>query len=438
MTNVHPIAVMIWCIFLGLGAPLPAFAAIHYSGERYQPLPSSWAGFLADHRALRLVGVPLSPKVPPSLLRLEYQTHFDSLFARQARLTADELADLGALALRLGKTDMALDVLRPAVRLHPRHFALAANLASAWQVAGQMAEALEQQQQAVMLSPVEHQPLEQLHLKMLRARQKVGTGLDDLFGLRYATSQGHRLGKLTAAEQKALPGDAVALTQRLALSFPSDARLLWQLGELAAVHGDLTTAGQLLDQCVGEFGLSDPALRQARQACLAAINPKALPSEQQTQHTSHATGLKLVAKSKRPLVQQPFDVKRLAARQPGEPNLLVWPLLAETAVEPRGARWRFHSYVEKLDGQLVTLTGFLHPLTDDLACTSFMLVENPIGCWYCTAPDLTGLVFVTMKPGTTARFTRDVITIVGTLKLNRSDPEEFLVNVVEGRVQPQK
>ncbi|HQR43606.1 MAG TPA: tetratricopeptide repeat protein, partial [Gemmatales bacterium] len=245
-------------VVLFLWLPGSVQATVYYSGEKYQQLPSSWPGFLMDHRALRMVGISLSPKTPPSLLRQEYQSHYERLIGRRALLNADELADLGALALRLGKTDQALDVLRPAARQYPKHFTLQANLASAWHMAGQWQEAFEQQQLVLGLAPVESQAVERLHLKLMHGRRTSGTALDDLFGVHYSKDNGHRLGRLTAEEQKKLPVDAVAMTQRLALSFPLDARLLWQLGELAAIHGDPATAGQLMDQCVGELGWSDP------------------------------------------------------------------------------------------------------------------------------------------------------------------------------------
>lgn len=430
----HSVPYLIAIIFL---LPIPAHATIHYSGEKYAPLPATWAGFLTDHRTLRLVGLPLTPKTPPSLLRQEYQATLERLNSRRNSLTPSELADLGALYLRLGQTDAALDLLRPAARLHPQNFALQANLAAAWQLAGNLPQAAEHQRLAVKLAPAELQPLEQLHLKLITQRERTTAGLDNLFDIHFATAQGHRLGKLPADELKTLPQNAVALCQRLALAFPNDPKLLWQLGELAAMHGDLNTASQLIDLCVGEYALSDPALRQARQAILAALNPKLLPAEQKDLHTSHA-GRRLEFRSRRPLIQEPFDVKRLAQVKPGEPSLLAWPVLAETANNPQVFKPTFHPYLQKLEGQPVTLTGFLHPLTDDLDCTSFLLVENPIGCWYCTAPDITGLVFITMKPGTTARFTRDVLTITGTWKLNSTDPEEFLFSMVDAQVIPMK
>ncbi|MFT3879723.1 MAG: hypothetical protein QM703_08690 [Gemmatales bacterium] len=74
-----------------------AHATIHYSGEKYAELPSSWKGFLADHRMMRVASIPASPKTPPSLLRLEYQAAVDRMLAekKQRALKANELADLG-------------------------------------------------------------------------------------------------------------------------------------------------------------------------------------------------------------------------------------------------------------------------------------------------------------------------------------------------------
>lgn len=423
----------------------PAHATIHYSGERYADLPSSWKGFLSDHRALRVLSIPASPKTPPSLLRLEYQAALDRLLAekKQRQLKAEELADLGALYLRLGRVDAALDILRPAAVQFPNDFALQANLGSAWHLAGNWDSAVEHLRQAVKLAPAEHKPLEMLHLKLAVARLKAprGEGLDALFDVEFVSKDGqHRLGRLNAAERAKLPAKMVALTQRLALSFPNDPKLLWQLGEQVAIYGDLTNAAALLDQCVGEYALADPALRKSRQAIIAVTEGNApIPQAKAEQaHTGHGSGARLEFRSRKPLIQQPFDANKLASTTPGQPNLIAWPILAETAADPRRFKPTFHPYLQKLADKSVTLTGFLHPLTDDLDCTSFILVEYPIGCWYCTAPDLTGIVFVTMKPGSTARFTRDVLTVTGTWKLNSTDPEEFLFTISDAAVNQAK
>lgn len=421
-----------------------ANATIHYSGERYNELPASWKGFLADHRMLRIVSVPVSAKSPPSLMRLEYQAHIDRLLAdrKQRELTAKEASDLGALYLRLNSIDAALDVLRPAAVRYPTEFTLQANLGSAWHLSGNWQAAVEHLRQAVKLAPLELKPIEALHLKLAlaRLREKQPAGLDSLFDIVYSSSDGsHRLGRLTASERDKLPREMVALTQRLALSFPNDARLLWQLAEQAVVFGDLANASSMLELCVGEYAMSDPALRHSRQAILAALDNTIIPqTKSQEAHTGHGSGARLEFRSRKPLIQQPFDVNRLASSTPGQPSLLVWPILAETAADPRRFKPTFHPYLQKLDNKPVTLTGFLHPLTDDLDCTSFLLVEYPIGCWYCTAPDITGIVYISMKPGVTARFTRDVITVTGSWKLNSADPDEFLFTINNATVMHAK
>ncbi len=422
-----------------------AHATIHYSGEKYAELPSSWKGFLADHRMMRVVSIPASPKTPPSLQRLEYQTAVDRLLAekKQRPLKPLELADLGALLLRLGQLDAAIDILRPAAAQYPHDFALQANLGSAWHMAGNWADAAEHLRQAVKLAPAELKSLESLHLKLVlfRLRQTSPNDLDSLFDVKFKTKDGqHRLGRVTQEEREKLPKDMVSITQRLALSFPNDAKLLWQLGEQSALFGDLASASMLFDLCVGEYAMADTNLRKSRQAILAALEGiSPIPqTKAQEAHLGHGSGARLEFRSRKPLIQQPFDVKKLASGSADQPSLLAWPILAETATDPRRFKPTFHPYLQKLEDKQVTLTGFLHPLTDDLDCTSFLLVEYPIGCWYCTAPDLTGIVFITMKPGSTARFTRDVITVVGNWKLNGSDPEEFLFSIVDASVQVPK
>src|SRR5262249_50881231 len=156
--------------------------------------------------------------------------------AATRKLTADEAADLGALYVRLGEPARAIDVLRPAVRAHPLHYRLAANLGTAWQAHGDLAQAAACLEQAVRLAPGKLQKVEALHLKLvrLRARERPGAqGLDDLFGVRFVGPSGkYEPGKLAPAQRKALPAGAVALAQQLALWLPADGRLLWLLGEL--------------------------------------------------------------------------------------------------------------------------------------------------------------------------------------------------------------
>src|SRR6516164_447611 len=79
--------------------PAKASAGLYYSGETIAELPSQLRGFLLHHRALRNIGVKPTTRSPASPLRLKYEAAAGTLerTARQRPLTADELADLGAL-----------------------------------------------------------------------------------------------------------------------------------------------------------------------------------------------------------------------------------------------------------------------------------------------------------------------------------------------------
>ena len=64
----------------------------------------------------------------------------------------------------------------------------------------------------------------------------------------------------------------------------------------------------------------------------------------------------------------------------------------------------------------MTLTGFMQPLGEDLEMGTFMLIQYPVGCWYCEMPEVTGIVFVELPRGKTTTYTRGLVRVVG-LKL---------------------
>src|SRR5437867_5569221 len=134
-------------IILGVAAllslPWPAQAGLYYSGEPMAELPSQWRGFLLDHKALRSVAVKPAPGNPASPMRERYLDAAAKLekTAKERKLTADEKADLGAIYVRLGELNKAVALLREAQREHPNHFAIAANLGTAWQLLGNLEQA---------------------------------------------------------------------------------------------------------------------------------------------------------------------------------------------------------------------------------------------------------------------------------------------------------
>ena len=395
-------------------APSAAWAGLHYSGESFAELPSRWNGFLTDHRTLRRTamirpdGQPLSPR------REEYTAAAAKLeaTAKTRPLTADETADLGALYVRLGRAEKAVEVLRPASRQHADHFRLAANLGTAWQLAGDLEQAAASLEEAVRLAPEKLREFEAYHLKLVRLRLKEPkardpVAVDDLFGPK-------------------LPDNAAAIVQYLALALPADGRLLWQLGEVANALGDARTAAAILDGCVTEFAMGAPTLRDHRKAYRAAADELAKKPD----HEVHKGTF--VAKSPRPLVRH-FDTSTLPPIRADRANPLLWGLLAETTIGAKG-RATFPKHLEQLDGRPVTLTGFVQPPGVEAEFGRFFLLEFPVGCWFCETPEPTGLVSVELAAGTKARTKKGLVRVTGTFVLNRDDPEEFLFRIRDAKV----
>jgi len=407
--------------------PTPARAGLYYSGEQYAELPSRLRGFLIDHRALRAAAVERPGDVPVTPLRDDYLAAAERLekLSRSRALTADEAADLGAVYLRLGKPDKAVGVLAPAARRNPEHFRLAANLGTAFQLAADLERAAEQLAEAVRLAPAKARPYEEYHLKLVQLRRKErrgSTALDDLFGVAYSGEPG----KMNEAERKKLPANAVAVVEQLSLWLPADGRLLWQLGELANAHGDVATAAAILEGCVTEFALGAPELRKRRQLYRARADELAkMPDHEQHKNT-------LPVKSARPLVKA-FDESILPPIRAEVANALPWPLLGATTIDAKG-RPVFVNYLDRLDGKTVTLLGFMQPVRDELAVTGFLLLEYPVGCWFCESPEATGLVSVELGPSKTTDFKKGLVKVTGTLVLNRTDPEGYFFRLSDARV----
>jgi hypothetical protein len=422
---------LILCCAIVLLPAAPARAGLYYSGEPIADLPAQWRGFLLDHRALRTLAAPPSLTATPHPLRETYREAAAKLTqtAAQRPLTADEAADLGALRVRLGALDAALDVLRAAHRDHPDHFRAAANLGTAYQLKGDLDQATLALRDAVRLAPAKWKKAEELHLRLVTLRRgeaRGAQGLDDLFGVRFGD-----------ATRPKVPTDAVALTQLLALWLPADGRLLWQLGELAHAAGDVRTAASILDGCVTELGLSDPDLRRRRHEYRAAADALARPDPAtrdaaQAAHEAHQPAV--TYRSPRPLARR-YDAAKLPPIRPDGLNPLPWPLLAETVID-RAARPRFADHLRQLDGKKVALTGFMQPIGDGLEMASFLMIEYPVGCWFCEVPEPTGIVLVDLPPGKTVTLTRNLVKIEGRLALNASDPENFLYTVHDAKVGP--
>lgn len=419
-----------------LGLAPAVRAGVYYSGETFAELPSQWRGFLLDQRTLRNIAIPETAKTDASPARRRYLEEAARLEkeAKTRQLDADEIADLGALYIRLGEVGKALTLLRPAQRAHPNHFKIAANLGAAWQLQGDLTQALSCLEQAVALAPGKYLQAEMYHLKLVRLRaRKSSSGLDDLFDIRFVNDKGeYEPGTLAAAEKKKLPARAVAVAQQLALWFPADGRLLWQLAELANAHGDVRNAAAMMDGCVTQFGMNDPELRRHRQQVRAAADklPKLAVGVKEMHEEKHAGTIAF--RSKRPLLSK-LDSTPLPPISDTGINAIPWDVITDTAVDAN-FRPTFPKYLKELEGKKVSLNGFMIPLRDDPEITAFMFIEYPVGCWYCEMPETTGIVFVQLPAGKTTQYQRGLVSVTGRLSLNASDPEDFLYALRDARV----
>ena len=49
--------------------------------------------------------------------------------------------------------------------------------------------------------------------------------------------------------------------------------------------------------------------------------------------------------------------------------------------------------------------GYMQPIGSDPEMNTFLLIEYPVGCWYCETPEITAMV---LKGPTESFFTRSV------------------------------
>jgi hypothetical protein len=194
---------------------------------------------------------------------------------------------------------------------------------------------------------------------------------------------------------------------------------------LANAHGDFPSGAAMMEGCVSAFGMQHPTLRKHRLILRDAV-------DSQKEHNAEKHLGSLQFRSRRPLLSKIESIP-LPAIDPKGINPIPWELFAETAIE-KPFKVAFPKYLEELNGKRVSMTGFMYPLRDDVDLTAFLFIEAPVGCWYCETPETTGIIFVQLPPGETARLQRGLIRVTGRLQLNGNDPEDFLYAVKEARV----
>ena len=265
---------------------MPLQAGVYIVGEKLEPV-ADLAEFPTQLRFLRGYGPPdVTMKGTPTTQRSDFLAKVQALRTK-GKLTPDEQANLGGYLLYLKQTsprqppyEEAVAVMEPALHANPRHFALAANLGTAYQLTGRLDAAERCLQTAVDLAPAPQREMEQLHLRLVQRRLRENLGrstqpdLDLLFGkaaapFRFTDARGNwNYGDLAASELDKLPNKSAAEATRqieqLLVWLPDDGRLHWQLAEWALVMKNQKLALELFHDSVDTFRLSHPSLKQRR------------------------------------------------------------------------------------------------------------------------------------------------------------------------------
>ena len=90
---------------------------------------------------------------------------------------------------------------------------------------------------------------------------------------------------------------------------------------------------------------------------------------------------------------------------------------------------------KQLENQKVQIEGHMQPVGEEHESSTFLLLENPVGCWYCEMPSLNGMVLIELKDLKVVRMSRQTQIIKGKLQLRKDDPEKFLFTILEAEMQ---
>ena len=422
---------LITSIFLFEGS---VFGGVYYSQESYNELPSQWRGLLMDQRQLRQLGIEPKPNQTSTEFRKKYLQDLSRLdkLSKEKKLLPEEFSDLGALLIRLNQAPQALETLRKADREYPQNFRILSNLASAWQTLGEFDRAIQVSEQAIALAPGKYVGAEKLHLFWINQlkKQKAGQKVDNLFSLQFQSQAGKYLpGGIDPAQLKNIPADAIASVQLLALWFPADPFLLMQLAEIANASGDPEVALAMMDGCVTEFGLREILLLEHRRILKEYVQARKTAKDEK--HQDHKNWF--LPKSMRPFALDKMELD-LPPVKTNAVNLLPWLVLAQTQVD-RKALAQYPAYLKQLENQKVQIEGHMQPVGEEHESSTFLLLENPVGCWYCEMPSLNGMVLIELKDSKVVRMSRQAQIIRGKLQLRKDDPEKFLFTILEAEMQ---
>jgi tetratricopeptide (TPR) repeat protein len=206
----------------------------------------------------------------------EYRQRFEELRAieKTSNLTLADCIELSACYLRLPSpegslmTQEAIRVLESAKAMEPRNFMVLANLAVAYQLAGNLELAVRFEELALEAWPDAHPAFTAEQLRWFRRAEKFyylllklrmgemgpqpraeQRAVDDLFSPvdLVRADRPYEVGRISPRQMAELPPDAVPIVEQLLFWLPLDNRLYWLLAELLNAKGDVPAAFQIFN-----------------------------------------------------------------------------------------------------------------------------------------------------------------------------------------------
>lgn len=108
-----------------------------------------------------------------------------------------------------------------------------------------------------------------------------------------------------------------------------------------------------------------------------------------------------------------------------------WTQLSD--VTPGATAVAFSPELDRLEGEKVSLTGFMVPLEAKAAQTRFLLTQTPQDCEFCLEGGPESYVEVHSEP---LAYSMKPFAMEGTLVLLRSDPSGMYYRMLDARAQP--
>lgn len=100
---------------------------------------------------------------------------------------------------------------------------------------------------------------------------------------------------------------------------------------------------------------------------------------------------------------------------PLDDTTALWRDLVQVRMDGPAAGLKFPTKVTALDGKLVTVRGFMVPLSDAAAHNRFILAANPVACPTCLSPTPSSMIHVHSQ--IPLRESQEPVTLTGTLRL---------------------